>query len=150
MSIQKMLLLAGLCVLFAGCSTSSYYGSDHSTLPKTKAGMGARYLLGRGAPQNNEKAFAYFQQGAREGDPFAQNELAYLYAAGKGTQRNDAKAFSWYQKAASHGLASAEFNLGLMYLHGIGTTPDQALGMEWIKKSAAHGFEPAKQQLAHS
>ncbi len=146
MSIKKLLLLIGLCALFAGCSTGGYYNTFYTNESNTQ--LGVRYLLGRGVKQNDTQAFYYFRKGAHQDDAFAQNELAYLYAAGKGTPRNDGKAFMWYKKAAEHGLASAQFNLGLMYLYGIGTAPDRALAKEWIKKSAAHGFEPAVQKLS--
>ena len=145
MFIKKLIVLFGLCVLFAGCSTGGYYNTSYGNESNTQ--LGVRYLLGRGVRQNDAQAFYYFHRAAQEDDPFAQNELAYLYASGKGTARNPAKAFKWYQKAADHGLASAQFNLGLLYLHGIGTSPDKALAKKWIQKSAAHGFEPASKML---
>lgn len=147
-SIKKMILLAGLSLLFAGCSTARY--SDHN-IPTSSgpADMGKRYLLGRGVPQDNEKAFANFKRAADNDDPLAQNELAYLYAAGKGTPQDNAKAFYWYQQAAEHGLASAQYNLGIMYLHGLGTKPNRELAQQWFKKSAVLGFEPAKQAIAN-
>jgi uncharacterized protein len=148
MSIQKLILIVGLSVLFAGCSTGGYFSDN---LPLSGAGgptkMGVRYLLGRGVVQNDAKAFYYFNKAANEGDPFAQNEVAYMYAAGKGTTRDDRKALVWYEKAANHGLSSAQYNLGLMYLHGLGTAPNKALAMHWFQQSAAHGFEPARKAL---
>ena len=146
MSIKKLIVIIGLCVLSAACSTGGYYNTSYGNENNTQ--LGARYLLGRGVRQNDAQAFYYFHQAALQGDPFAQNELAYLYASGKGTARNPAKAFKWYEKAAEHGLASAQFNLGLLYLYGVGTAPNKALAKKWIEKSAAHGFEPAVKMLA--
>ncbi len=146
MSIQKLILIIGLSFLFAGCSTGGYY-SDNMAGGGGPAKMGMRYLLGRGVPQNDTKAFYYFNQAANNDDPFAQNEVAYLYAAGKGTSRNYERALFWYEKAANHGLASAQYNLGLMYLHGIGTAPNKEVAMQWFQKSAARGFEPARLAL---
>lgn len=147
MSINRLIVIVGLSVLFTGCTTGRYAtgnlpGSHFSDTGPTS--MGVRYLMGRGVPQNNEKAFIYFSQAAENGDPFAQNELAYLYAAGKGTPKNPAKAFFWYQKAAEHGLASAQYNLGLLYRRGMGTPKNEALAIKWFKESALHGFEPAR------
>lgn len=141
---KKTLLILGLSFLFAGCSTGGYYSDLKGGTP-TK--MGVRYLLGRGVPQNDAKAFSYFSQAANADDPFAQNELAYMYAAGKGTSRDDRKALFWYEKAANHGLASAQYNLGLMYQHGLGTVPDEGLAKQWLEKSAARGFGPARTAL---
>lgn len=143
MSIKRLIVLIGLCGLFAGCSTGRY-----DMMRGTSANMGVRYLLGRGVPQSDTKAFNYFHSQARNDDPFAQNELAYLYAAGKGTTRDYSKAFIWYQKAANHGLESAEFNLSLMYMNGLGTPKNKVLGMQWLEKAASHGFEPAQAKLA--
>lgn len=149
MSVRKLMLIVGLCVLFTGCSTARYSADNMQTsLSDSSTDKGARYLLGRGVEQNNEKAFYYFSQGAAEDDPFAENELGYLYAAGKGTPQSYEKALFYYQKAANHDLASAQYNLGLLYLYGLGTPPNKALAMQWIQKAAAHQFEPAKQMLA--
>jgi len=150
MSIKKITLLMGLCVLFAGCTGQYGYDMQASGRPETATDKGARYLLGRGVAQNDAKAFTYFKQGTDDDDPFAENEVAYMYATGKGTSRDYGKALSYYQKAANHGLASAQYNLGLMYLHGLGIPPNKTLAMQWIQKSAAHGFEPARIALARS
>lgn len=144
MSIRKAVLVMGLSVLLGGCSTGGYLGDGFGSSPSK---LGVRYLLGRGVPQNDQKAFYYFNQAAEAGDPLAQNEVAYLYAAGKGTPRNYPKALFWYEKAANHGLASAAYNLGLMYLHGLGTPANKAKATEWFKVSAAKGFEPAREAL---
>jgi TPR repeat protein len=145
----RMLLLLGLSLLFTACSTDKYYGSNSLTFSdKSPKSMGVRYLLGRGVPQDNKKAFENFERAADQGDPFAQNELAYLYAAGKGTKRYYTKELFWYKKAAGHGLASAQYNLGLMYLHGLGTESNKKEAVEWFRQSAEHGFEPARNALS--
>jgi TPR repeat protein len=150
MSIKKLILLMGLSVLFAGCSTSGDYNDNTqtSTVPPTRMGM--RYLLGRGVPQDDQKAFAYFSQASAQDDAFAQNELAYMYAAGKGTKQDYGRALFWYQKAADHDLASAQYSLGVLYLRGLGTSPNKEMARKWFKRSADHGFEPAVKALART
>jgi len=149
MFIKKVMVLCGVVLLLASCSAGKYgnmgfngFGQSDNTSDR-----GMRYLLGQGVEQNNEKAFYYFSKAANEGDPFAENELAYMYAAGKGTKRDYAQALRWYQRAAKHGLASAQYNLGLMYLMGLGTQPNKMLALKWFKTSATHGFEPARRAL---
>lgn len=144
MSVQKFILIIGLCVLFTGCSTgrNGIYGTQTNTQ------MGVRYLLGQGVPHNDAKALTYFEKAANTGDAAAANELGYMYAAGKGTSQNYQKSFYWYQRAANKGIASAQYNLGLLYLHGLGHAPNKTLAKQWIQKSAAAGFEPAKTTLA--
>lgn len=147
MSIKKVFVLLGLCCLFAGCSTGKLGGDTFGFNNSSNKSMGIAYLLGRGVPQDNEKAFYYFSKAANAGDPFAQNEVAYMYAAGKGTDKDSRQAVYWYQKAANQGLASAQYNLGFLYLHGIGTAQNRAKAMEWFEKSAKHGFGPAQSML---
>lgn len=149
MLIKTWVFFIGATLLLVGCATTGQEGNMASMFrSESSTDLGVRYLLGRGVPRNESKAFHYFSQGANEDDPFAENELAYMYASGKGTSQNDAKALYWYQQAANHGLASAQYNLGLMYLHGLGTAPSRTLALKWFQKSAAHGFEPARDTLA--
>jgi TPR repeat protein len=149
MSFKKILLLMGLSVFLAACSTGRLAG-DAANPHETATDMGVKYLLGRGVPRNDTKAFYYFSQGAKQDDPFAQNELAYMYATGKGTTRDYGKAFTYYQLAADHHLASAQYNLGLLYWHGLGVGQNKVVAREWFHRSAAQGFLPAKKMLAHS
>lgn len=148
MSIKKMLFASSsmiLCLLLTGCASGAF--GQGGMYAQSSSDMGMNYLLGRGVPQNNAKAFAYFSKAADEDDVFAQNEVAYMYAAGKGTTRDYKKALMYYKKAADHDLASAQFNLGLLYANGLGTEANKALAREWFQKSAAHGFEPAQVAL---
>lgn len=142
----KFIIIMAASLLLVGCGTGRY-SSDmqgNQELPKK---MGVRYLLGRGVQQNDGKAFGYFLSDADNGDPFAQNEVAYMYATGKGTSQNYQKALEYYLLAAQQGLASAQYNLGLMYLYGLGTPPNKPAALHWIQKAAEHGFEPAKSTL---
>lgn len=153
MIINRLLFLAGLSILFAGCSTGTFTSGQqidrnlYSYAGDSTAKQGVHYLFGRGVAQNDEKAFYYFEKGAKAGDKYAMNEVAYLYAAGKGTQQNDKQALFWYEKAARAGLVGAQFNVGLMYYHGMGTKVDKPIALQWIKKSAKRGFEPAENFL---
>jgi len=136
--------------LIVSCASNRNINPPNSAAKKATASeMGVQYLLGRGVPQDDSKAFHYFSQAANDDeDPLAQNELAYLYMSGKGTTKDDKKSFYYYQKAANQGLASAQYNLAILYQNGIGTEPNQALAKEWLEKSAAHGFEPARKALS--
>lgn len=154
MSIKKVILVIGLCLFSASCSTQrvgllgemSAVGNQ-KVFSNDPYHVGMRYLTGYGAPQSDSKAFYYLSQAASQGNAFAQNEIAYMYAAGKGVSQNDVEALRWYQQAAENNLASAQYNLGLMYLYGIGTELNKAQGLKWLRKSAEHGFAPAEQFL---
>lgn len=151
MNIKRTMVMCVMTATLVGCATPRYMGNSDNAAAFEKESdtkLGVRYLLGRGVPQSDERAFSYFLAGARDNDPFAQNEVAYLYASGKGTERDDEKAFEYYQKAANHGLASAQYNLGLFYQQGIGVEKNDTMAANWFEKSSAHGFEPAKKALA--
>ncbi len=145
MTIKRLIAFIGMILLVTSCSTDKYgntfYGFGRSN---SMTDMGVKYLLGRGVPKDNEKAFYYFTQAAEQGDPLAENELGYMYAAGKGTPRNYEKAFFHYQVAARHGLASAQYSLGFLYLNGLGTPRDKAKAIEMFTESSKAGFEPAR------
>lgn len=150
--MKKIVFLMGLSLLITACANQQYAGNtDYAKVTEHEGPrqMGVRYLLGRGVPQNDQTAFEYFLKAAKQGDAFAQNEVAYLYARGKGTSQDYEQAFKYYQKAADHGLVSAEYNLGLLYLYGLGAPVNKEMAKSWIEKSAAKGFEPAKQALSN-
>lgn len=145
MFIKRIMLVAGLSVLLAACSTGRVTNTNDHYVQGTPTQMGVRYLLGRGVPQDDHKAFTYFSQAGD--DALAQNELAYMYATGKGTDQDYKKAFSYYKMAAEQGLSSAQYSLGLFYWRGLGTEQNKTLALEWFTKSAEQGFEPAKRAL---
>lgn len=133
-----------------------YFGNDQDDLsPQQLAAikhlddyqLGMRYLLGKGVKQDYQTASEHFEKAANRGNPYAQNELAYLYAFGKGVPQDYAAALSWYQKAANQGLASAQYNLGLMYDKGIGTPVNKMEARKWFQQAANRGFDPARQAL---
>ena len=149
--IKPVLGVVLLGMLLSGCATTSKQTASGQALKQeTAAELGVRYLLGRGVPQSDEKAFHYFKEAASAGDAAAQNELAYLYATGKGTSKNAEKAVFYYQLAAFQDLPSAQFNLGLLYAKGQGVTANQTEAMKWIEKAAALGFLPARAYLSHA
>ena len=148
--VLSCMLFSILC-LMTGCSSARYVtmnADPNAVNEDTARTQGIRYLLGRGIPQDDNKAFYYFLQAAKHDDAFSQNEVAYLYATGRGTTRDYHEAITWYQKAAMNGdLPSARYNLGLLYFYGLGTTRNRLLAYQLFNKAAAQGFLPAKQIL---
>jgi len=58
-----------------------------------------------------EDKIAQLQREAREGDPDAQYELAYLYENGLGVPKDETRALELYQQAADQGHPAAQANL---------------------------------------
>ncbi len=148
---MKKLIIVLLCMLSVGCAGNvSGPGGEQgssSTSGEYAYRTGMQYLIGQNVQRDTSRAFSYFQQAANRGNPYAQSELAYMYASGEGTTQNYQSAFEWYQKAANQGLASAQFTLGQMYAHGLGVQVDKAQAHAWYKKAASSGFGPAKKAL---
>lgn len=144
MSMKRLVAFIGIVFLVSSCSTDKYGNTFYGfKQPSTMTDMGVKYSLGRGVPKDDEKAFYYFQQGAQQGDPLAENKLGYMYAAGKGTPKNNEQAFIYFERAAKQGLASAQYQVGVCYQRGIGTPVNKAKAVEWYTASAKAGFEPA-------
>ena len=61
-----------------------------------------------------EDKIAQLQREAREGDPDAQYELAYLYENGLGVPKDETKALELYQQSADQGHPAAQANLDAM------------------------------------
>lgn len=152
---MKKIFLVCLFLICAGCKTENpYYDSQEffqdahpharTDSGRTQYNYGMRYLLSG----DNERAFSYFHQSANAGNPYAANELGYMYAAGKGVPQDYKKSLEWYQRAAEEGVASAQYNLGLMYANGLGTPVDKAQANEWFRRAAAAGFAPATRATA--
>ena len=80
--------------------------------------LGIMYAEGRGVPQNDAVAFAWYRQAAEQGVAEAQFNVGLMYSAGRGVPRDEAEAVTWYQKAAAQGLAEAQVNLGVIFAAG--------------------------------
>ncbi len=85
---------------------------------------------------------------AQQGNPWAQNELGFMYYAGNGVSQDYAEALRWYRKSVEQGDASARNNLGVMYQRGKGVSQDLDRAKLLYRKSAAQGIANAKKILA--
>lgn len=71
--------------------------------PLAECQVGYFYLEGLGVEKDVEKAFAWTEKAAQDGDWDAQFNLAWFYEEGTGTARDMAKARYWYEQAAKQG-----------------------------------------------
>ena len=75
----RLIMIVGISVLLLSCSTG---GTSMLSFAQgdTTTDKGMRYLLGRGVPRDDKQAFYYLSRAANDGDPFAENELAYIFS----------------------------------------------------------------------
>ena len=87
-----------------------------------------------------KKAFSLLLPVAKEGNSFAQYNIALMYAQGLGVEKNEEEAVKWYRKAAEQNDPDAQTNLGLMYAQGRGIARDYQEAMKWYVKAAEKGM----------
>lgn len=95
-----------------------------------------RHYFGTGIEQNLPKSVSFLIQGAQQGNPLAQQRLAFCRSQGIGGAKDEKKAFFWIKKAANQGIALAQADLSFLYLKGIGTIKDDKKALFWAKKAA--------------
>ncbi len=81
--------------------------------------LGAMHYDGsRGFQQSFEKAVHYYTMAAREGNPWAQENLGYCYYYGRIGEPDYEKAFQFFALGAFRGQLISLYKIGDMYFHG--------------------------------
>jgi hypothetical protein len=94
------------------------------------------------------KAIKYYQTAAKQGNTWAQYNLALCHAAGEGVLRNASKAAELLQQAADLGDAWAMNALALAFERGNGVPRDPEKGLEYYSRSADLGCAAGQYNLA--
>ncbi len=123
-------------------------GAKHG-LAGSKANLGVLLVNSLNADERKE-GFALVSETAKDGNPDAENALAYCYQFGAGTNVNMPKAVEMYKRAAEHGSLMAMSNLGEMYRSGVGVQQDFAQALRWYAKSCDAGERNACVALANA
>ena len=63
--------------------------------------LGGRYAAGRGVPQDDAEAVAWFRLAATQGHNEAQENLWVWYSTGRGVPQDDVEAVAWYRNHRS-------------------------------------------------
>lgn len=78
--------------------------------------LGNLYFDGAGEIlPDQEKAFTYFIQAAKNDVPSGWELVGYCLYEGKGVPENRQEALGWYQKAAKQGLYNSYYMMGMIY-----------------------------------
>ena len=92
-------------------------------------------------------AFELLMPEAKNGNAFAQYNVAYIYKNGLGVPENFEQAVYWYKQAAAQGDADAMTNLGLMIEKGQGTEQDFETARTLYLRAADTGHGLAQNNL---
>jgi TPR repeat protein len=144
--------LLGLCLALGAAAQTGKPGlKPAAKAPATSSAGTADY-----PPDNVDNGVAAFQRGhyaialrawrgdADKGNPWAQNNIGYLYEQGLGVGQSYPEAMSWYKKAAAQNLPQAQFNIGTLYFYGYGVerNPREAVG--WFRLAAKQNLPEAQ------
>ena len=102
--------LAAACVLSGvlGCTPTTHrrpsvIGAESGD-PRAQLSLGMLYAYGRGVPQDDAQAAAWFRKAADQGLAAAQRRLGAMYVLGQGVPQDDVEAHRWLNLAASRRL----------------------------------------------
>ncbi len=108
--------------------------------------VGAAWLLGNlydkgaaGVAQSDARAYEYYLQATRGGQPEAAVRLGKIYLEGNeeiGLKRNYGAALQAFEAGALAPRADAQYYLGLMHRKGWGTPVDRTESLRWYFLSA--------------
>ena len=110
-------------------------------------GVGYRYWVGQGLPQDDAEAGRWYRLAADQGHPDAQFYLGVMYAQGRSVPADSDEAARWYRLAAWQGHAAAQFYLGGVYELGLGVPEDGTEAIRWYRLAATQGHTEAQFQL---
>ncbi|HXZ18152.1 MAG TPA: tetratricopeptide repeat protein, partial [Roseiarcus sp.] len=116
--------------------------------PAAEYDLAQRLLDGRGLPQNQAAAAAWFERAASAGFAPAQFRLAALYQKGVGVPHDPAAAKRWYMAAAQAGNARAAHNLGVIEAEPTDGKADYAEAAKWFRRAAEMGVRDSQFNLA--
>lgn len=105
------------------------------------------YSGAEGVAPDHAKAFALYEQLAKQGVPAGERGLGIKYYLGFGTTKDLGRAAHWFSLAAAHGDPMAQMFLGTMFMKGEGVSLDQPQGIKWIRTAANAGNTTAQYLL---
>ncbi|OOF58152.1 tetratricopeptide repeat protein [Rodentibacter myodis] len=105
--------------------------------------LGMMYNLGRGVPQDKEKAYWWFSEAAERGNIRAINNLAVMYYNGSYVKKDIPQAIKLFETTAKAKDVDAMMMLAEIYLN----QKDEKKSFEWMKKAADLGNANAKLRL---
>jgi enhanced entry protein EnhC len=113
-----------------------WYQKGADEFAKSSVALGFLYET---VDDNYPQALKSYENAARQGDVFADYNLALMYEYGKGMPADDEKANILFTEAANKGFNPAMNQLATMYFDGIGQPRNEQQALFWYKKAAALG-----------
>ena len=106
------------------------------------------YAKGKGLPQDDSEALAWYQRAAGLGHVQAYVALGLMFSDGLAFVPDYVVANDWFAKAAALGNAEAQYRLGIQLRKGLGINQNPKQAAEWYRKAAEQGHPEAKAALS--
>lgn len=91
-----------------------------------------------------KEAAEIFEPKAKQGDPEAMVNIAFMYYCGMHVKQDFTKAARWYTKAAERNHPNAQFSLATLYENGEGVEQDPEEAYFWYSLAERHGDKDAQ------
>ncbi len=118
-------------------------------IPAAKFALAEQYDKGGlGLPKEPQRAFYWYTESAKHGEPKAMAAIAYSFFVGSHGVKDEMAAIHWYHKAARAGHVESMTAYGWMLANGRGTQVDKAEAMHYLQKAKAAGNLAAAKFIA--
>lgn len=88
------------------------------------------------------------EEEAKQGNPWAQHDLALALYTGKDSEKNLETATKLFKQAAMQGVPNAQYNLAVIYHKNVGNYKDLEKAIFWYEQAAAQNHPQAMYNLA--
>ena len=125
------------------------YGTSTSDLADAQNELAIRYYNGnKGATKDIRKAAYWFLQSAKNGNKYAQNNIAWRYRSGDGVEKKPQVALYWFNQSSNQHFHKASLEAGKMYFYGEGTNVDYTNAAKRFKDAAFGNIPEGKYYYA--
>ncbi len=107
--------------------------------------LGLMYEQGKGVPQDDSQAIAWFKPAAEQGIVDAQAKVGMAYLLGD--PANKEEGLKWMLAAANSGLPDAQYIMAVFHLGGFGGSKDLEKVLPWLAKAALNNNGQAMADL---
>ncbi len=114
---------------------------------EAQANVGAHYLLGLGAREDDSAALRWLRLAESQGHRSAPFLLGVMYELGRGVEADPTKAAEWYALGAQRGDPWSQTGLGSSLLLGEGIEQDVTAGVLWVLRAAMQDYAAAQSTL---
>ena len=147
--MKQLCIIMTLCLLGTAFADPQLKKSAEAGDAESQVKLGIAYRDGKGVPQNEETAVAWFRKAAEQGNPRGQDNYGFMLLRGRGIPQDEKEAVKWFERCAAQGNHWGLNNLANCYERGEGVKRDAKKSTELRKQAVAAGSDYACIALAN-